>query len=172
MANGTHKSPWPATLVALAFIALVAIILLTTLPDSGDVDGFLKIWAGVGTLVGVVTGAIPAFFFKNEADSANARAMSAETRANDNEVEAQRALAAYREQEKAKDELGKRLESVQQERDESQRNLDEASRHLDRLTSTVGAMARAADGGRDRPHEQDLMSIHEEIDKIAARIGS
>lgn len=51
-----------ATLVAVCFVILVGAITITAL-EAYEVDAFLKVWAVVGTLVGVVTGAIPSFFF-------------------------------------------------------------------------------------------------------------
>lgn len=51
-----------ATFVAVCFILLVGAITVTAL-EVYEVDEFLKVWAVIGTLVGVVTGAIPSFFF-------------------------------------------------------------------------------------------------------------
>lgn len=45
---------WAALVMALAFLALVAFMFA----EAVDHD-FAVIWAGVGTIVGVVTGAIP-----------------------------------------------------------------------------------------------------------------
>jgi hypothetical protein len=60
---------WPAAVVAVAFIALVGVMFWKA--TDGD---FATIWAGVGTVVGVVTGSIPAYFFRTEARKAGARA--------------------------------------------------------------------------------------------------
>ena len=49
-------------LVAVCFIVLVGAITVVAL-EVYQVDEFLKVWAVIGTLVGVVTGAIPSFFF-------------------------------------------------------------------------------------------------------------
>jgi hypothetical protein len=51
-----------ATFIAVCFIVLVGAITVTAL-HAYEVDEFLKVWAVIGTLVGVVTGAIPSFFF-------------------------------------------------------------------------------------------------------------
>jgi hypothetical protein len=63
------SSDWPAAFVAVAFIALVGVMFWRAV----DKD-FATIWAGVGTIVGVVAGAIPAYFFRTEAKKASARA--------------------------------------------------------------------------------------------------
>lgn len=63
-----------STVVGVVFIFLVGVIAVVAL-NVYRVDEFLKVWAVIGTLVGVATGAIPAFFFS--ADAANARAARA-----------------------------------------------------------------------------------------------
>lgn len=78
-------NPWPPVVVALGFLAIVGIILIITLPRGGDADSFLKVWGGVGTVIGVVTGAVPSFFFKRAADNASTRAQQAEKRADTTE---------------------------------------------------------------------------------------
>jgi hypothetical protein len=66
--KGQSQSPanegpaWQSTLVAVAFIALVAAIFLSVFFHAG-IDSALKAWAAIGTLVGVLTGAIPTYFF-------------------------------------------------------------------------------------------------------------
>jgi hypothetical protein len=76
---------WLSAIVALGFIALVGVALW--LAATHD---FTTIWTGVGPLVGVLTGAIPAYFFRvqtqqaqserdkaqTERDKANARALA------------------------------------------------------------------------------------------------
>jgi hypothetical protein len=62
--------------VALAFIALVAIIFVVTMNRMSNTDDFLKVWADVGPIVGVATGLIPTYFFHNSAQDASARAES------------------------------------------------------------------------------------------------
>jgi hypothetical protein len=63
------KNGWPAAVVAVALIALVGVMFWR----ATDKD-FATIWAGVGTIVGVVTGSIPAYFFRTEAIKASSRA--------------------------------------------------------------------------------------------------
>jgi hypothetical protein len=58
-----------ATLIAVFYVLLVAGIALTALIQY-QVDDFLKVWAVLGTLIGVLTGAIPAYFFAVAASSA------------------------------------------------------------------------------------------------------
>jgi hypothetical protein len=65
---------WSAVIVAIAFIALVAFIFNTTMNEMSTVDDFLMIWAAVGPIVGVVTGLIPAHFFRNMAKDSSDRA--------------------------------------------------------------------------------------------------
>ena len=70
------KPSWQATVVALGFLGLVGVMFWRAV----DTD-FATVWAGVGTIVGVVTGAIPAFFFHSQAKSALATADKAARRA-------------------------------------------------------------------------------------------
>lgn len=76
---------WPSAAVAIAIIALVGVMFWRA------VDGeFATIWAGVGTVVGVVTGAIPAYFFRAEANKASARAEAIAAEASPDVVQAAR----------------------------------------------------------------------------------
>jgi hypothetical protein len=68
-----HKD-WPAVIVALAFILLVGLIFNTTMHQMSTTDDFLKVWAAVGPVVGVVTGLIPTYFFRNMAKDSSDRA--------------------------------------------------------------------------------------------------
>jgi ABC-type branched-subunit amino acid transport system permease subunit len=71
-----------AAVVAVAFVALVAFMF----NEAVDHD-FATIWAGVGTVVGVVTGAIPSFFFKRQSDRAQQNAQVALLAADPDKVE-------------------------------------------------------------------------------------
>src|SRR4051794_41166628 len=51
-----------ATVVAVLYVVLIAVIAVVAL-DRYEVDDFLKVWAVLGTLIGVLTGAIPSYFF-------------------------------------------------------------------------------------------------------------
>lgn len=65
---------WQSVVIAVAIIALVALFFVVGLKETTDSDDFLKVWGAVGTIVGVVAGAIPSFFFKTQADKATAQA--------------------------------------------------------------------------------------------------
>ena len=54
---------WAAVIMGLAFMALVALMFVLAVTHD-----FATIWAGVGTVVGVVTGAIPSYFFRAQAN--------------------------------------------------------------------------------------------------------
>jgi hypothetical protein len=53
---------WPSTVIGLGFMALIGAIFLSVFYKSG-IDPALKAWGAIGTLAGVVTGAIPTYFF-------------------------------------------------------------------------------------------------------------
>ena len=64
----------PAIIIAVAFILLVAFLFWVTMDQMDNADDFLKVWAAVGPIVGVVTGLIPTYFFRGAAKSAELRA--------------------------------------------------------------------------------------------------
>jgi hypothetical protein len=64
---------WPSAVVAVAFIALVGVFFWKSVGSSN----FSQTWAAVGTIVGVVTGSIPSYFFKKNADQAQKEASTA-----------------------------------------------------------------------------------------------
>ena len=51
---------WQSTVIGLAFVGLVALLFWRAMEDFNH---FSVIWAGVGSIVGVVTGALPGYFF-------------------------------------------------------------------------------------------------------------
>jgi hypothetical protein len=51
---------WQSTVIGLAFVGLVALMFWQAVEDFNH---FSVIWAGVGSIVGVVTGALPGYFF-------------------------------------------------------------------------------------------------------------
>jgi hypothetical protein len=55
---------WPASIVALGFLALVGLMFWRA---TENMDNFDKIWVVAGPIVGVVVGAIPGFFFAQSA---------------------------------------------------------------------------------------------------------
>jgi hypothetical protein len=53
------QSPsWQSVVIAVAIIALVGLVFAVGLTQTNDADDFLRIWCGLGTIVGVVAGAI------------------------------------------------------------------------------------------------------------------
>ena len=60
---------WPTAVVALGFLGFVAAIFITAYARDG-VDAALKVWGALGTVVGIVTGAIPSYFFRQTAQAA------------------------------------------------------------------------------------------------------
>jgi hypothetical protein len=68
---------WPTAVVALGFIALVGFVIWLAVTEGP----FDEIWAAVGSIVGVITGAIPSFFFYRASQRANSGAEEANQRA-------------------------------------------------------------------------------------------
>jgi hypothetical protein len=72
--NGTTGTSgaqaFASALVALGFLALVGVIFWRATESGQDFD---KIWAATGTIVGVVIGAIPSFFFQRQVRSERTR---------------------------------------------------------------------------------------------------
>jgi len=82
------QSAWIASL----FVLLVGVITVTAL-RSYKIDEFLKVWAVIGTLVGVVTGAIPSFFFSSASAAAQMTAQQAQMTAQQASLQHARAEA-------------------------------------------------------------------------------
>lgn len=61
-----QKPNWPSAAVAIAFLAAVTVIFVVVYMHDG-IDGAIKAWGAIGTLVGVVIGAIPSYFFHQAA---------------------------------------------------------------------------------------------------------
>jgi hypothetical protein len=76
---------WPSAVVAVAIIALVGVMFWKAAEED-----FTTIWTGVGSIVGVVTGAIPAYFFHTQAQKASVRAEAISAEAEPRAVEAAR----------------------------------------------------------------------------------
>jgi len=70
--SGSNSPSWQSTLVALGLIALVGGIFIVVFEKSGT-DDALKVWGGLGTLVGVLVGAIPTYFFGQQTTAAAQR---------------------------------------------------------------------------------------------------
>lgn len=85
--QASTRPSWPATLIALAFMLLVGATFLTVYAHSG-IDDALKAWGALGTLVGIVTGVIPTYFFgaaatdsaKKDADGARQQLLNEQRR--------------------------------------------------------------------------------------------
>jgi hypothetical protein len=67
------RPSWQSTVVALGFIAFAGLTVYVA-ATSNNGTNFSTIWAGVGTVIGVLTGAIPAYFFKQQADAQTKKA--------------------------------------------------------------------------------------------------
>lgn len=76
------RPTWQATIIGLAFLALVGAIFLVVYSHSGISDA-LKAWAAIGTLVGIVVGAIPTYFFGSAAAKSAQTAAGAAQKAAD-----------------------------------------------------------------------------------------
>lgn len=73
------KQTWPSTVIASLIIALAGAIFLVVYLKGG-IDDALKAWAAIGTIGGVITGVIPAYFFgQQRAASAEEAAQTAQT---------------------------------------------------------------------------------------------
>jgi multidrug transporter EmrE-like cation transporter len=59
------QQSWQSTVIALGFIAFAGLGLYLAVSSNN----FSTVWAGIGTVVGVLTGAIPSYFFKQQADA-------------------------------------------------------------------------------------------------------
>jgi len=68
------KDDLKPVIIALAFIVLLGFIFFVTMRHMSRADDFLKVWAAVGPIVGVVTGLIPTYFFGDMAGEASKRA--------------------------------------------------------------------------------------------------
>jgi hypothetical protein len=66
---------WQSTVIALAFIALVGGIFIVVYEKDG-IDTALKAWGAIGTLVGVVVGAVPTYFFGRTSSAATAQQLT------------------------------------------------------------------------------------------------
>ena len=72
-------------IIGVAFLVIVVIIVFVLFRETSTFDEFSQYWGLFGTIVGVVTGAIPSFFFKAQADTAK---QQADTAADDAKKEA------------------------------------------------------------------------------------
>ena len=82
----TRESQWPAAVVAVAFLGFVGAIFLAVYYHDG-IDGALKAWSAIGTVVGVISGAIPSYFFHQTAQAAQQDANALRAAADDNTIQ-------------------------------------------------------------------------------------
>jgi hypothetical protein len=66
MSNRDSVIGWPSAIVACTFVALVGTVTTAAIVRY-DVDAALKIWAALGSIVGVLTGAFVTYFFTSAA---------------------------------------------------------------------------------------------------------
>lgn len=76
-----QPNPVQSTIVAVALIALVGVMFWRATGKTADKDLFPAVWAGAGTLVGVLVGAVPSFFFRAQATAETNRANTERHRA-------------------------------------------------------------------------------------------
>jgi len=81
-------------LLAIGYLGVLVFIIWFCAEQSSGFDEFSKYWGLFGTIVGVTTGAIPAFFFKQQVDAANDQAASAQANAEKATVKAELYAAA------------------------------------------------------------------------------
>jgi hypothetical protein len=86
-----NNQSWQSVVVAVSMIALVGLMFY----EAANSSDFSTIWAGAGTLVGVVTGAIPSYFFHQEAKTANAKTNALSSAAGDDVIDRARQLAPH-----------------------------------------------------------------------------
>jgi ABC-type branched-subunit amino acid transport system permease subunit len=72
-----QQQSWQSTVIALGFIVFAGFALWV----AADHD-FSAIWAGAGTIVGVLTGAVPSYFFKQQSDKFQQQSDKATAKAN------------------------------------------------------------------------------------------
>jgi|GEM_PF-6362851 len=71
-------SKWPESAVAVALIVLIAAVSVSGI-SRYTVEDFLKIWAALTGLLGIITGAIVTYFFtRTSLDNAERKLMDAE----------------------------------------------------------------------------------------------
>ena len=94
--NGQAQSSnnmWPSTAVALGMLAIIGVAGVSAIWRYDTIDDALKIWAVLGTLIGVVSGAFVAYFFtKDQVGEAQGRADKASEKAMEAKSVAQMAI--------------------------------------------------------------------------------
>ena len=86
---------WPSAMVAIALIFLVAAVTVTAIIRY-DVDSALEIWSSLGTVVGILTGAVVTYFFTRQTVAeAQRAAMETQRKADSERTRANDALEAF-----------------------------------------------------------------------------
>lgn len=75
------KINWQSVIVAFGYLLLVWLIVQFCGSRTDTFEEFSKYWGLFGMIVGVATGAIPSFFFRDQAQKAGAAAEKAEVAA-------------------------------------------------------------------------------------------
>ncbi len=68
---------WPSAIVAIVLLVIIAVIMLVGM-FRYTFDEVLKLWAALGTLVGLITGTMATYFFTNQAHEAQTAQLKAE----------------------------------------------------------------------------------------------
>jgi hypothetical protein len=64
--QSSSPSPWPSVVVALSMMAVVTGLTVYAMRRDG-MDGAMKMWGAMGTIIGVLTGGVSTYFFTREA---------------------------------------------------------------------------------------------------------
>ena len=88
---------WPSAAVAIAIIAFLTVVMCVALKRY-SMDAVLKLWAGLGSVAGILAGAFVSYFFTHEATEAKVQAAQAQSAATQTELRlAQTRLNAFKE---------------------------------------------------------------------------
>jgi len=88
---------WPSAAVAIAIIAFLTVVMCVALKRY-SMDAVLKLWAGLGSVAGILAGAFVSYFFTHEATEAKVQAAQAQSAATKTELRlAQTRLNAFKE---------------------------------------------------------------------------
>jgi hypothetical protein len=89
-------SKWPESAVAVALVLLITAVSVTGIARY-PVEEFLKIWAALTGLVGIITGAIVTYFFTRASlDQAERRVVDTERKLEDERARSRALLTATR----------------------------------------------------------------------------
>jgi len=79
---GASATPtWRSVVVGIAYLAVVVFIIIFCATQADSFDEYSQYWGLFATIVGVVTGAVPSFFFHSQAQAAEQRASEAQDQA-------------------------------------------------------------------------------------------